>query len=69
MANIDVDEGKNHQDEQLQGWADSPGSEYPGNLGEDEDQESLQFWNVDNDHYQPVWAYSSPVSGECLGSR
>ena len=46
MANINVDEGQNSQDEQLQGWADSPGSEYPGNLGENEDQQTLQNLNV-----------------------
>ena len=42
MANIDKDEGKNHQNEKLEGRADSPGSEYPGNLGEKEDNQSLR---------------------------
>ena len=53
VANINVDEGQNSQDEQLQGWADSPGSEYPGNLGENEDQQTLQNLNVELT--EPCW--------------
>ena len=50
MANINEDEGKNPQYEQLESWADSSGSEYPGNLGEKEDQQALEVesvWVVD----------------------
>ena len=52
MANIDKDEGKNHQNEKLEGRADSPGSEYPGNLGEKEDNQSLRWWNVNTKSVQ-----------------
>ena len=50
MAHINEDEGKYRQDEQLESWADSAGSEYPGNLGEKEDQQALEVesvWVVD----------------------